>query len=199
MTSVEQHISPSPQEVEEHPLHRSWTLYFTAAEASKDKSSFENTMRNLITFSTAEKFVSILKALPKTSDYKSGSSLQVFEADVKPTWEDPNNANGGRYKYSLPSFRGNESEINQFVDNILMFLVGEQFGELGDLITGIYILVKRGSPRVDIWLRSCDDVEAIKQIAEILIDQCDVKREHLVFTPHHPNECDAIPGGKLKF
>ncbi|KAL0216076.1 hypothetical protein P9112_008260 [Eukaryota sp. TZLM1-RC] len=187
------------QEYADHPLHRSWTLHFSpTTHVQKQTRLFENTLVNVISFSSVEKFLAIMDRIPKRMDLNPNASIAIFETDVNPAWEDPNNANGGRIKYTIRTGNNNKTAIHQFIDNFLMFLVGEQFGELGDLITGVFISIKKKAPRVDIWLRSCDDVEAIRQIAEILIDQCGFQRNELIFMPFHPQHCDTM-GKDLKF
>ncbi|EEB95900.1 hypothetical protein MPER_05060, partial [Moniliophthora perniciosa FA553] len=104
----------------EHPLQHSWTIYhdtkakvpFTptpqstdgsavAAFAAADQHEYEAGLTVIGTFTTVEQFCRYFNWLKPPSKLERNSNYHWFKAPIKPMWEDPANANGGKWVLTM--------------------------------------------------------------------------------------------------
>ena len=81
-----------------HPLNSAWTLWYFKNDRTKDWS--EN-LREVITFDTVEDFWAIYTHVELASRLSAFSDYSLFKRGVKPMWEDPANAKGGKWVINL--------------------------------------------------------------------------------------------------
>merc|ERR1712100_167740 len=88
----------------------------------------------------------------------------LFRDNIRPTWEDPVNAEGGRFQYQFkPSLGG--GAIDEYWNNIVLGMVGGTI-EPAEMITGIRLVDKLNqgrSPtiRLEIWFSNFADTERV--------------------------------------
>ncbi len=110
--------------------------------------------------STAREFWSLLNHNPVDA-LAEDSSIHVFRKNVKPEWEDPQNANGGHFRFmNVKSDVRNESKI---WDALLLHTLSEDF-QLASSICGVGFSHKRQNRKVvSLWLNTTD-VSVIRSI-----------------------------------
>lgn len=80
-------------------LGRSWTLWYLirANRAAVQATNYETALHSVATFRTAEDFWAIFGHVRHPSDLPLNADYQLFVEGVKPVWEHPANAQGGKW------------------------------------------------------------------------------------------------------
>ncbi len=117
------------------------------------------------------------------------SDYSVFKKGVKPMWEDPRNANGGRWLINLVSvivleylcisdthFIQDKKMRGAALDNawleILLCLIGESFGESnGHLVNGAVVSIRNRGDKIGVWLGNAKMASSIMAIGRALKDR----------------------------
>ncbi|EFJ11627.1 hypothetical protein SELMODRAFT_125743, partial [Selaginella moellendorffii] len=87
----------------------------------------------------------------------SGADFHCFKEGIKPEWEDPRCANGGKWTAAPP--RGSKQALDQFWLNTLLALIGEQFDE-GDEICGVVVSVRPRGDKLSLWTKTANNEAA---------------------------------------
>ncbi|KAJ3863453.1 translation initiation factor eIF4e [Lentinula novae-zelandiae] len=170
---------------EEHPLQYSCTLYhdskpkfpYTPAPTSANPTGaapplpqsqnpfshapgdYEANLTVIGSFTTVEQFCRYFNWLKPPSLLERNSNYHLFKSPIKPMWEDPANASGGKWMLTM---RNNPELLDRCWGWLCMALVGEELEEGGDEICGAF------------WTRRKDDVEKLNAIGKKLVKLLDV-------------------------
>ncbi|KAL0224795.1 hypothetical protein RCL1_002707 [Eukaryota sp. TZLM3-RCL] len=166
-----------------HPLNRTWTFHYFKPFAIQDKTAdYSQQYDTVCDFSTAEDLVAVLKNIPNVETLQVKSRLSIFESGIKPEWEDPHHLNGGRIRYEFTE------NAHSTWENFLYFILGEQLGEVGRIVTGIEVVPQKGKRiRIDIWLRALEPTEVIDTIGNTLKSSLSLDQK-LNFSPFEPEK-----------
>ncbi|KAF8936768.1 hypothetical protein BGZ47_009331 [Haplosporangium gracile] len=180
------HASPSqtsalsPSMADKHPLQHPWTLYYdTTAGYNRQGSSlhiYENGLRDMGTFTTVEQFARYFNWIEKPHKIENSANYHLFKDGIKPMWEDPANASGGRWIVTL--LTKNPELLDRCWMELAYALVGEQL-DLGDDICGAVLSRRTKADRLAVWVRDKDNVEAINGIGKRLIKFLDLAKEKI--------------------
>lgn len=151
-----------------HPLQNQWTLWYDAKRqqppSATDPADWANTLMEVKSFSTVEEFWGLYTFLKKPSSLEVGSSYNFFKKGVKPAWEDPHCANGGKWVISL---QGDElAQLDKLWEMLLLALIGERYEE-GNNIVGA-VLSKRRDVKLAIWVNHSASNETILAIGNAI-------------------------------
>ncbi|CDO71175.1 hypothetical protein BN946_scf184845.g45 [Trametes cinnabarina] len=174
----------------EHPLEHPWTLYhdtkskvpYTPATAGSDNppnsahfappdtDEYEAGLTVIGEFDTVESFCRYFNWLKPPSKLERNSNYHLFKSGIKPMWEDEANANGGKWVLTM---KNNPQLLDRCWAWLAMALVGEDLDE-GDEICGAVVSLRSKVDRIQLWVRSKDDVEKINGIARKMVKLLDV-------------------------
>ena len=82
-------------------------------------------------------------ALPLVSDY------HLFQKGIRPIWEDDENKKGGKWIVRLK-----KGVADRYWEDLLLAIVGDQFGEASDEVCGAVLSVRNGEDILSIWTRA---------------------------------------------
>ncbi|KAH9025951.1 eukaryotic translation initiation factor 4E class II [Lactarius pseudohatsudake] len=169
----------------EHPLQHSWTIYhdtkakmpFTPMSASDssypapaDSGTYEAGLTTVGDFDTVESYCRYFNWLKPPSKLERNSNYHLFKSGIKPMWEDEANANGGKWVLTM---KNNPTLLDQCWQWLTMALVGEELDE-SDEICGAVVSLRSKVDRIQLWMRSKDDVERVNSIGRKLVKLLDV-------------------------
>ncbi|KAJ3573414.1 hypothetical protein NP233_g2451 [Leucocoprinus birnbaumii] len=178
----------------EHPLQFSWTIYhdskakfpFTPASAAPnsttsdtsaafnnhppDTQDYEAGLTVIGEFTTVEAFCRYFNWLKPPSKLEKNSNYHLFKSGIKPMWEDPANANGGKWVLTM---KNNPELLDRSWTWLAMALVGEELDD-GDEICGAVVSLRTKVDRIQLWTRSKDDVEKLNRIGKKMVKLLDV-------------------------
>ncbi|KAF9085358.1 hypothetical protein BGX29_001993 [Mortierella sp. GBA35] len=180
------HASPSqtpvlsPSVADKHPLQHAWTLYYdiTAGYNRQGPSLhiYENGLRDMGTFTTVELFARFFNWIKKPHKIENSSNYHLFKDGIKPMWEDPANASGGRWIVTL--LTKNPELLDRCWMDLAYALVGEQL-DLGDDICGAVLSRRTKADRLAVWVRDKDNVDVVNGIGKRLIKFLDLAKEKI--------------------
>ncbi|KAJ3781982.1 translation initiation factor eIF4e [Lentinula aff. detonsa] len=132
---------------------------------------YEANLTVIGTFTTVEQFCRYFNWLKPPSLLERNSNYHLFKSPIKPMWEDPANASGGKWVLTM---RNNPELLDRCWGWLCMALVGEELEEGGDEICGAVVSLRAKVDRIQIWTRRRDDVEKLNAIGKKLVKLLDV-------------------------
>nr|XP_031861426.1 uncharacterized protein CI109_003030 [Kwoniella shandongensis]KAA5528498.1 hypothetical protein CI109_003030 [Kwoniella shandongensis] len=176
-SASDQSVAPPNGKKKEHPLQHAWTLYFDsktykppAPQTTKDDKSvladYEMTLVTVGKFDTVEGFARHLNNVRLPSSLAKNSNYHMFKNGIRPMWEDPANANGGKW---VVLFRSSPPTLDVAWANLTMALVGEIL-DPEDQVSGIVASNRPKIDRIQIWTRGRDDVDAMNNLGKRILD-----------------------------
>lgn len=143
-----------------HPLNTKWTLWYTKPPVDKSES-WSDLLRPVTAFETVEEFWAIHNAIPKPRYLPFKSDYHLFRNDIRPEWEDPTNAQGGKWTHQ---FWGKTPDIDDLWMRALLAVIGETIDEDDSEINGVVINIRKSAYKIAIWTKSADNKEALTRI-----------------------------------
>ncbi|VDB87811.1 unnamed protein product [Peniophora sp. CBMAI 1063] len=192
-------MPPEPEQIEdpktpgvmtkapEHPLQFTWTIYHDCKSkgafvppsagatqegfpAPAEAGEYEAGLTTIGEFDTVESYCRYFNWLKPPSTLERNSNYHLFKRGIKPMWEDEANANGGKWVLTM---KNNPQLLDRCWQWLTMALVGEELDD-GDEICGAVVSLRSKVDRIQLWLRSKDDVEKINGIGKRLVKLLDV-------------------------
>eukprot|EP01006_Ploeotia_vitrea_P053008 TRINITY_DN67746_c6_g2_i1.p1 TRINITY_DN67746_c6_g2~~TRINITY_DN67746_c6_g2_i1.p1 ORF type:complete len:982 (-),score=96.27 TRINITY_DN67746_c6_g2_i1:209-3082(-) len=131
-----------------HFLENSWTIWFDeTGRRGMDRVAYEDIIQELGSFNTIQGFWMYWNNL-RVGCLKTNCNLRLFKTGIKPTWEDPHNAEGGKYvARNLPREKRNELWCN-----MVMSMVGELIEDnSNESICGVVLSTKDSGDAIQLW------------------------------------------------
>ena len=184
-----------------HPLQHAWTLYYdsktasyipntpTPQSAKEGKDYYEANLQTIGVFKTVEKFCQYFNWVKRPSQLDVNSNYHIFKDDIKPMWEDPANARGGKWVISMR----NPALLDRCWTWLVFGLVGEEL-DAGDDICGAVMSRRGRGDRIAVWVRDKDNTDVINSIGRRLLSLLDLKNERTISMEFQLNE-DALRTG----
>ncbi len=145
-----------------HKLQRTWVMWYDKPEKSQTSESYENALEKIGEFNTVEDFWSYFNNIPQPTKIELNANFHLFTHGVKPMWEDPANANGGRLIITLN--RDAQRHFDHFWENLSLACVGETLD--ADLqLCGIVASRRDRGDRLAIWVADRSNDAAIDRFA----------------------------------
>ncbi|KAH7345750.1 translation initiation factor eIF 4e-like domain-containing protein [Rhizoctonia solani] len=173
-----------------HPLRHKWTFYFDAkppppratgeatpvpyTPSNTETGEYEAGLKIVGKFRTVEDFCRLFNWVKPPSKLERSSNYHMFKEDIKPMWEDPANANGGKWVITM---RNNPALLDRCWSWLAMGLVGQELDDREDMICGAVVSLRSRIDRIQLWVRQKDDVERVNAIGKKLVKLLDLDRE----------------------
>ncbi|OQR80012.1 eukaryotic translation initiation factor 4E isoform 1 [Tropilaelaps mercedesae] len=167
------------------PLEFSWTFWVT--DTSKD---WNEAIERIFDFSTAQDFWRLFNFLVPPS-VRCKLSYNLFKQGIRPEWEDPANASGGRWGIVSPLSGKNADTV--WMELCMLCVGGFELDSLSSYINGIYLTWKRDLSRISIWLNTTerDVVMCVGETIQKYLQEHMKRKYALEFT-----ECKSARGRK---
>lgn len=110
---------------------------------------YENTLHGIATVRSAEEFWQIYSHLKRPSNLPVVSDYHLFKKDIRPIWEDEVNRKGGKWVVRLK-----KGVADRYWEDLLLSLVGDQFGDAGEDVCGAVLSMRNGEDILSIWTRT---------------------------------------------
>jgi translation initiation factor 4E len=132
----------------------------------KDKNSasnqYESSIRQIASVSTVEQFWSIYDYLVRPSDLPNTTDYHFFREGIKPTWEDPCNAKGGKWIVRLK-----KGLASRYWEEIILALIGCQFTGINpEEICGAVVSIRYSEDIISVWNKSSTDHEITQKLRD---------------------------------
>ncbi|KAI3617258.1 hypothetical protein CBS9595_003167 [Malassezia furfur] len=162
---------------------------------------YESKLKCIGHFTTLESFFDTFATLHRPSQLGRNTNYHLFKAGIKPMWEDPANANGGRWILTLREqahTAGGRAAHEALLDRSWMWLVfgliGEHFDE-HDQVTGAVCSLRAKGDRIALWLRNKEPVDAVNALGDKflqLLELSNVPSVQLEFSTNDGSKGDYL-------
>ncbi|PPQ75748.1 hypothetical protein CVT26_001669 [Gymnopilus dilepis] len=164
-----------------------------SASIHPESQEYEANLTIIGEFDTVEEFCRYFNWLKPPSKLEKNSNYHIFKSGIKPMWEDPANANGGKWVLTM---KNNPQLLDRCWNWLVMALVGEELEE-NDEICGAVVSLRSKVDRIQLWTRSKDDVDKLNGIAKRLIKLLDVSEADNIGLEFQYNSDDRPPPNKF--
>ena len=143
-----------------HMLVDKWTLW---AHLPHNTDWSIKSYINIYTFTSVEETIAVTETLPPV--LVENCMLLLMKEGIKPTWEDPQNRNGGCFSYKVSN-----KNVAKVWKDLTYVVVGRSISNqitYVNKVTGVTISPKKNFCIIKIWLSSCEyqDPSSIFQIS----------------------------------
>ncbi|KAF8605732.1 translation initiation factor eIF4e [Ceratobasidium sp. AG-I] len=193
-----------------HPLRHKWTFYFDAKQpppvrgagestpvpytpSNTESGEYEAGLKVVGKFRTVEDFCRLFNWVKPPSKLERSSNYHLFKSDIKPMWEDPANANGGKWVITM---RNNPVLLDRCWSWLAMGLVGQELDDKDDIICGAVVSLRSKIDRIQLWIRQKDDVERVNAVGKKLVKLLDLADEPAVQLEFQFNSDERPPASK---
>jgi len=160
-----------------HFLNSRFAFFYLRRDRSQketDAQGYQNAVQKIGSFDSVEGFFGIYDHLVKPHSLTSESHVtdyHLFREGISPTWEDPKNRNGGKWIVRLRKVEGLAS---LYWEDLIMALVGEQFGDVGVQVCGVVVSVRQHEDILSVWTQDSKDDDAIAKIRDAIKSNLDL-------------------------
>lgn len=165
---------------------------FSAAHPP-ESTEYEAGLTIIGEFDTVEEFCRYFNWLKPPSKLEKNSNYHIFKSGIKPMWEDPANADGGKWVLTM---KNNPALLDRCWNWLAMALVGEELEE-GDEICGAVVSLRSKVDRIQVWTRGKEDVEKLNGIGKRLVKLLDVSEADNIGLEFQFNSEDRPPPNKF--
>lgn len=131
---------------------------------------YEDTVHGIASCDTAEDFWTLYRHLKYPSSLHPVSDYHLFKKGIRPIWEDEENRRGGKWIVRLK-----KGVADRYWENLMLALIGDQFGEAGEEICGAVLSVRNGEDIISIWCANNEGkvlkIRQVNQCLDSLLDQ----------------------------
>ncbi|TKY88509.1 hypothetical protein EX895_002497 [Sporisorium graminicola] len=189
-----------PSKSPTYPLQHEWTLFFDSratapptpgfapspadvASCSSSSvpstptslSAWEANLRTIGSYSHVSTFLSCFSKLHRPSQLERHSSYHVFKDGIKPMWEDPRNADGG--KWVITFRQRNAALVDRSWLWLVLGLIGEEL-DGADECCGAVCSVKPRGDRIALWIKKgVSGVDGCNRVGRRLVELLELERE----------------------
>ncbi|KAF3926693.1 hypothetical protein ABW21_db0203515 [Orbilia brochopaga] len=136
----------APPEVTKSPLRYTWVVWYRAP--GNRNQDYEKSTQPIAQFSTVEEFWTVYAHLRKPGNLPHVSDYHIFKQGIRPVWEDSENRKGGKWIIRLK-----KGISNRYWEDLVLAIVGDQFGESGEDICGAVLSIRNAEDVLSIWTR----------------------------------------------
>lgn len=144
-----------------HPLQNRWVLWYDNPKKRHSTESWEENLKNVYTFDTVEDFWCLYNNILVPTKLSIGSNYHLFKEGIRPMWEDPINAKGGKWIFTNP--RSRKARLDECWLYVMLSLIGETLQDEDD-ICGAVVSVRKAQDRIAIWSATANAEDRQKTI-----------------------------------
>ncbi|ORX61718.1 eukaryotic translation initiation factor 4E [Hesseltinella vesiculosa] len=186
ITSQDKGSFPIPEGLDldvTHPLQNAWTLWYdNPLQNNNNNQSWAENLKEIATVTTVEQFWTVNNNLTKVDQLDPNANYYFFKKGIRPEWEDPANAKGGKYSIQFPRARSGNT-INLFWLNMLLAVIGEQFTK--DEVCGTVIAIRRNYFRIALWTKTAERTAELESIGHTIRELLNLPMQlNMDFIPH---------------
>ena len=172
----------------DHPLEYEWTFWCTRTNVKQVRSAemWNQKVANIYTARSIEEFWSVFNNLKNPSQLPVRGDYFFFKKGINPAWEDPINAKGGAWQVTIP----NPLNADDLWGELLMALVGCQFGDYMDEICGTALGSRKNGIRLSVWTRGTEK-DKVFGLGTILKNEVLKTKDPLIFQRHFAEGSEA--------
>lgn len=137
-------------------LHSKWTFWFDNPRLAPPGSDWKDNLNKCGSFDTIGDFWRIYNNLRPAMSLQVNSNYSLFRYGVEPSWEDPANADGGKFVLTISKKDAKSGKGDEWWLYTVLAIVGETMDATGDQVCGAVVSIRKNQDRIALWLKSSD-------------------------------------------
>lgn len=148
---------------------------------SQPSNPYENSIKQIAKVSTVEEFWKIYNHLQRPNNLPTTTDYHFFRDGIKPTWEDPSNAKGGKWIVRL-----RKGLASRYWEEIVLGLIGCQFqGIPYNEVCGAVVSIRYSEDIVSVWNKTANDREITERLRDCIKKILQLPNfVHMEYKPH---------------
>jgi len=188
--------TPDPNDLSiRHPLQNRWTMWYDTPVGSKGRrrvyEKWSSNIKKVMEFDTVEDFWCLYNNLTTPDNLGQGCNYHLFKEDIKPEWEDPRNADGGKWVHLFHP--RDSAALNEAWLDTLLAMIGDAFTDSDD-VCGAVISIRKAANRLALWTKTAADQEVQIRIA---LEWKQILRINSIITYQLHNEARAKQSSRV--
>ncbi|KAM0682121.1 translation initiation factor [Mitosporidium daphniae] len=171
-----------------YPLKYPWTMYYDTPNKRTTQENYNTNLQALATVDYVYTACYMIQNIPDASELPSGTSLSFFRSDIKPSWEDSHNANGGKWTCSI--HKDGSKKISKLWKDAIFSCIGSEY-EHPETINGVVLSIRQKTDRIAFWISDASHDDALKHIASFIKTYLELPAD---FTLSFQLHADALKG-----
>jgi translation initiation factor 4E len=137
-------------------LNCRWTFWFDNPRFAPPGSDWKDNLKNCGTFDNIEDFWRIYNNLKPPSQLSLNSNYHVFREGILPTWEAPENIDGGKFVYTIQKKISKTGVCDEKWMFSVLAIIGETLDLDGDQVVGAVVSIRKSQDRIALWIKSSE-------------------------------------------
>jgi Translation initiation factor 4E (eIF-4E) len=156
----------------------------TSTTSSSSSNPYESSIKEIITVHSVEEFWSAYSFLIRPNDLPTTTDYHFFRKGIKPTWEDPSNAKGGKWIVRLK-----KGLASRYWEEIILALIGCQLtaaqGISSEEVCGVVVSIRYSEDIVSVWNKTANDREVTERLRDAIKRVLQLPSfVHMEYKPH---------------
>lgn len=153
----------------------------TTQQSQQPNHPYENSIKQIAKVSTVEEFWLVYNHLQRPDNLPHTTDYHFFRDGIKPTWEDPSNAKGGKWIVRL-----RKGLASRYWEEIILGLVGCQFtGIPHSEVCGAVVSIRYSEDIVSVWNKTAQDREITERLRDCIKKILQLPSfVHMEYKPH---------------
>jgi len=164
------------------PLRYTWSIWEQIMQSNEKAAAYSDATHKVAQFSSVQDFWKLWNHMPQPSELLEQKrmvreqpdglhvidAIMIFRDNIRPEWEDKQNAQGGHFQFQLkPNIGG--GQVDEYWNNLVLGMIGATV-EPANMITGIRLVDKLSGPRaanvirLEVWFNSMEDNNAVQTL-----------------------------------
>jgi translation initiation factor 4E len=159
-----------------------------AASADKPQPGvpYESSIKTIATVNTVEEFWEVYNHLVRPNDLPTTTDYHFFREGIKPTWEDPSNAKGGKWIVRL-----RKGLASRYWEEIVLAILGQQFPAPDGEVCGAVISIRYSEDIISIWNKTSSDRDTTDRLRDAIKKVLRLPGHvHMEYKPHQASLAD---------
>ncbi|KAL3690688.1 hypothetical protein R1sor_004339 [Riccia sorocarpa] len=163
-----------------HPLQHKFVFWYTRRTPGvRSQTSYEDSMKKISEFSTAEGFWNCYCHLARASSLPNPTDFHLFKEGIRPLWEDAANRNGGKW-----IIRFKKLVSGRFWEDLVLAIIGDQL-DYGDTVCGAVLSIRYGEDILSVWNKNASDNQAVMCLKDSIKRHLHLPGSYLMeYKPH---------------
>jgi len=137
-------------------LANKWNVWYDRPGKKQPRGDFNTSMKHIYQFDSVKAFWGLYNHLD-LREMPVGANIRIFKHDIQPTWEDPQNRQGGNW-ILVP--KNQDGQVSQVFKELLLALIG---GDLAKHVNGIVMSKKAKDVIIQIWIKKKEKRDSVKR------------------------------------